>query len=367
MTSKIVTLVLVILLPTWLTISSQAQIGDCKQSIICFNNSQWYAVCVPPLPPGVSECDGFDFTEYCWIPLYDCPPIPCPTCNGATASQPIDLATGNTYIEQSDIELPGLGGGLSLKRRWNSSPGTASYGMFGHQWSSNFEEQVYVGDDHMIKHSRGDGSIWTYGFAKEWGPTGGTPAFRPAAPLNTGATMLYTGYIEGRPSWTITAKSGEIRMFSDPYFTIPPGNLTFPTPTRLVGVVDRNGNATTFSYDINTHLLTTVTDPASRHLYFSYGTIVVGGVGVSLVTAVTSDFGVSLSYQYDGQANLIKVTKPDNTFVSYEYTAAGLLTAVKDSAGKILESHTYDSFGRGLTSSRAGGVESVTVSYPVSN
>jgi YD repeat-containing protein len=91
-------------------------------------------------------------------------------------------------------------------------------------------------------------------------------------------------------------------------------------------------------------------------MYFSYG-------AGSLVTSVTSDFGVSLSYQYDNLGNLVKVTKPDNTFMSFEYSPAGLLTAVKDSSGKILESHTYDILGRGITSSRAGNVDSVTVSY----
>lgn len=32
--------------------------------------------------------------------------------------------------------------------------------------------------------------------------------------------------------------------------------------------------------------------------------------------------------------------------------------------GKLLEGHTYDPQGRGLTSTRANGVDSVTVSYP---
>ena len=42
---------------------------------------------------------------------------------------------------------------------------------------------------------------------------------------------------------------------------------------------------------------------------------------------------------------------------------APLITAVTDSNGKILESHTYDGLGRGLTSSRANGVEAVSVTY----
>jgi len=41
-----------------------------------------------------------------------------------------------------------------------------------------------------------------------------------------------------------------------------------------------------------------------------------------------------------------------------------LITAVKDTAGKILKFHTYDSQGRGLTSPRANGVESIAASYP---
>lgn len=79
---------------------------------------------------------------------------------------------------------------------------------------------------------------------------------------------------------------------------------------------------------------------------------------------MTSDFGVSLSYAYDQLGRLIKVTKPDTTTVSFQYDNNGYITAVLDNSGKILESHTYDSSGRGLTSSRAGGAEGITVSYP---
>jgi YD repeat-containing protein len=79
---------------------------------------------------------------------------------------------------------------------------------------------------------------------------------------------------------------------------------------------------------------------------------------------VTSDVAVSTSYVYDGLGRLTQFTKPDNTSISFEYNAQSLITAVKDYDNKILESHTYDALGRGLTSSRAGGVGSVTVSYP---
>lgn len=112
--------------------------------------------------------------------------------------------------------------------------------------------------------------------------------------------------------------------------------------------------------------LTTVTDPAGRHLNFTYsGT-------TYLATGVSSDTGVSLTYSYDGNGRLLQVTRPDQSKLNFEYdsdpyfyaqTANPYITAVKDGNGKVLESHTYDCYGRGLTASSAGGVGAVTITY----
>jgi YD repeat-containing protein len=160
------------------------------------------------------------------------------------------------------------------------------------------------------------------------------------APKNAGATLSL-----GTSSWTLTLKNGEQRQFNS-------------ATGRLIAIIDRNGNTTQLTYDTSDRLVT-VTDAASRHLYFAYS-----GTSNTLVTSVASDVGLSLSYSYDNQGRLIKVTKPDQSTLSFEYNAQSLITVVRDADGKILESHTYDSFGRGLTSSRAGGVGSVTISYP---
>ena len=47
---------------------------------------------------------------------------------------------------------------------------------------------------------------------------------------------------------------------------------------------------------------------------------------------------------------------------TYDSNSA-MITSVTDGDGKLLESHTYDAANRGLTSSRAGGVDLVTASY----
>ena len=130
-----------------------------------------------------------------------------------------------------------------------------------------------------------------------------------------------------------------------------------PSTGVLTAIIDRNGNMTRISYDANGRL-STVTDPASRHLYFNYPG------GSNLVSSVTSDFGVSLSYTYDGQGRLTQITKPDLTTVTLTYDAQSNITAVTDQNGKILESHTYNANGQGLTSSQANGVNALSVTYP---
>jgi YD repeat-containing protein len=295
----------------------------------------------PNAPGWYGEC--FQYAYTCPTPPTPPPTAPSgtgpgPSCPSCSAGHPINLTNGNTYIQQTDIQIPGIGGGLVLSRTWNSiwppSQSAMNSGLFGVNWRSAYEERVFSVAGGTAEYARADGSFWSFLLY-------GSPAtFHVVAPANGRATLAY-----GASQWTLTFDNGEQRVFDN-------------TSGSLVAIVDRNGNTTQLSYD-GTGRLVTVTDPASRHLYFAYGSSASG-----LVTSITSDLGISLSYLYDSQGRLIQVTKPDQTIVSFEYDSNSLITAVKDSDGKILESHTYDSKSRGLTSSRANGVEAVTVSYP---
>jgi YD repeat-containing protein len=260
----------------------------------------------------------------------------CPNCGS-----PISLADGNTYIEQTDVRLPGLSGGLTLTRTWNSKwPSTQSSsqtGIFGPNWRSTFEERVFTGADGYFKYSRGDGNFWSFAS----GSNG-----KVVAPANVVATLTLVEPSGNQSTWywLIAFQNGEQRTFA-----YASGLLT--------AIIDRNGNTTQVVYD-STSRLATITDPAGRHLYFGYPT------GSNLVTSVTSDVGLSLSYSYDTQGRLKQVTKPDLTTISFQYDSNSFISAVLDSESKVLESHTYDSTGRGLTSSRANGVEAVSITYP---
>ncbi len=305
----------------------------------------WYSFssgCQPPLPAGVFNC-GIEgpWVFTCNVVSDVCaqPKSWCPTCGkgGASGGGPINLTNGNTYIQETDLRLAGLGGGLTLERTWNSivpaEESAFQSGMFGLNWRSTYEERVFQGSGEAsgyMVYLRADGGLWYFN-------SNGTLV----APTNQSATLTR----QGNTSWTITFQNGEKRVFSY-------------TTGSLISLVDRNGNTTTLTYDA-TNRLTTVTDPALRHLYFSYAS-----GSSTLATGVTSDFGVSLSYAFDNQGRLAQVTEPDQSTLNFDYNSQSLIADVKDSQGVILESHTYDSGGRGLTSSRANGVDAVTVSYP---
>lgn len=356
------TLIVVAILLTILSDNGKAQNGIYSCSVynqLAARNSNncmfmWQSDGLPDLnsPPTQVCCNpfGVPWGEACLAPRPSCgvppgaAPETCLSCNqGKTVqvSAPVDLATGNTYIAQLDLSIPGLGGGLSLSRTWNSllPARQNSYPfMFGTGWRSTYEERlIFVSGDGYVKYLRADGSVWSFAPIS----LGTTSIYKAAAPADDTTTTI----TNGTPSWTLTAKSGEKRLFD-------------ATTGALMSIIDRNGNATLLSYD-SANRLATVTDAASRHLYFHYS-----DGSSTLVSSVTSDVGLSTAYAYDGQGRLTQFTKPDNTSVSFEYNAQSLITAVKDYDSKILESHTYDAVGRGLTSSRAGGVGSVTVTYP---
>ncbi len=252
---------------------------------------------------------------------------------------PINLSSGNTFFTQTDVNVPGLGGGLTLSRTWNSlvPPGVAPVGLFGNHWVSSYEERIFVDSDQLVKSSSGYGDVSAFGVITLFAP-GPTTTYGLIAPKNGGASLVSDG-----TQLTLTAKSGEKKIFS-----VATG--------LLLSISDRNGNTTQLTYDSSSRL-TSVADAAGRHLYFSYTQ--------NLVTGVSSDFGISLSYTYDGM-ELSRVTRPDNTYVTFERTyLAGSLQSLtmKDQDGKVLESHTFASIGRGRSSQRANGFDAMSVDY----
>lgn len=318
---------------------------SCTSTEACSTYSQWNAACLPV--PHLIAYDWYTvgtYTANATAKTTACAPATeCASCRAAQTTRPIDLATGDTYFSQTDVRIPGLGGGLTLERTWNSLPFGFVSGMFGHGWTSNFEESVFIGSDHYLKYLRSDGGVWSFG-VKGW-DNDGWPTYGVAGSAGQVATMTQVGPQQQKGSWILALQNGETRTFD-------------MSTGKLLSITDRNGNTTVLGHDASGRLLN-VTDPGGRHISFSYQGF--------LVTGVTSSVGISLSYTYDGYGRLSQVTEPDNTTISYQYNDPNpnLITAILDSNGKVIESHTYNSCAQGVSSSRAGGVEALTISYPL--
>jgi len=281
-----------------------------------------------------------NFSMMCFGELSQCAvPKDCPDCQNTTASHPISLTTGNTFFSETDVRVAGLGGGLTITRTWNSmwpaSESASQVGFFGSNWRSTYEERIFQGSDGFVKYSRGDGGFWSF--------PQGPGTVHLAAPTNVIATLSQNG-----SQWTVTFQNGEQRIFSF-------------TSGLLTSIVDPNGNTTQVAYDA-TARLQTVTDPASRQLTFSY----TNSSFPRLITKVTysADTALTVSYSYDTQGRIQKVTEQDGSTLNFAYDSNSLISSITDAQGKVIESHTYDTKGRGKTSSLAAGVNGVTVTYP---
>jgi len=346
---KAVTLIAVVVCVWSLRCAGQA--NSCISIVSCENNNFYgsSAGC-SPTPPASSygwfttapdEAQGQVKNNSCAPPASS----DCPTCAG----RGIDLSSGNSSVSQTDLQIPGLGGGLTLARTWTSiwsrAGGGVGIGLFGSGWRSTYDEVIFVGSDGYMKYARADGGIVSLGFSGRDNSGNSNPQFSVAGGATGNQTLTLTQLAS---NWTLVFQNGEQRVFD-------------MTSGKLLAITDRNGNSTNLTYDASFRLIK-VTDPASRHLYFSYSS-----PSSYVVSAVTSDAGISLSYSYDSLGRLSQYTKPDNTKVSFQYNDPNpnLITAVLDNNGKVLESHTYNSCGQGLTSSRAGGVEAITVTYPL--
>lgn len=257
----------------------------------------------------------------------------------AACGEPIDATTGNTYVTAQDLNIPGLGGGIGLSRIWNSLLTLAGppsvVGMFGDSWRSNYEELIQQPDTSTLRYWRGDGSAWDFTFVAGTG-------YVLLKPSDEHASLVYDS---GAGVVSITFKDGSVRRFDSTH------NYS------LTSITDRNGNATSLTYDSSARLLQ-VLAPFGAALSFQYQ----NAAFPSLVTSVTSPAG-NVNYTYDANQRLTSVAYADASGMTYAYDSNSLLTSVTDSLGHLIEGHTYDTFRRGLTSTRGSGADSINLAY----
>jgi RHS repeat-associated protein len=254
-----------------------------------------------------------------------------PDCVGV--GKPVNVTNGNMYLQQTDYRLPGIGEGLEITRTYNSNNQTA--GLFGYGWSSIFDESVVTYGTNLLRLNLEDGRAVYLSRSSANSP------YLPASPLN-----FYGQIVKNVDnSYTLTFKDGRVHQFN--------------TNGRLVSFADRNGNTTTLTLNGSGNP-TTITDPSGRTITLTYDSY-------TKIATISDSMGTVATYAHAFWNRLTSVTYADGSKYVFTDVFSGnnvYITTVKDALNNVLESHTYDSQGRAVTSEVAGnGTERYTLNY----
>ncbi len=251
-----------------------------------------------------------------------------PPSGPKAVGEPVDVTTGNMYLQQVDHVLPGAGHQIHVQRTYNSQ--STSTGLFGKGWATAYDESLQIYDANTIRLKEADGRA-TY-FGRSIGSSG--PFLALEGDFHGQITPNAGGY-------ALSLKDGSVHQFN--------------STGRLLSLSDPNGNLTSLQYNLSGKL-SSVTDPFGRILSFLVN---LNGRVISIADTT----GIIADYTYGGGGELLTVTYADNSGYVFAYDSALRLTSVSDKLGNVLEAHAYDSQGRATTSQKHGGVELYTLTY----
>ena len=262
------------------------------------------------------------------------PPQPsCPAPN-PNVGEPVNVMNGNVWLDQIDAVVPGAVG-LAFGRSYNSGTvliTTSNPGALGRGWSFSYGRTLNFLSPTLIKLRQDDGQVLYF--------------------EDQNADLLFPAtYPKWEESSILKTGSTYVRSF------VAGGSEAYDAQGRLVSITDAIGNTRTLTRDTNGRLLS-INAPSGRSLTFAYN-------ASGRISSLSGPDGPIATYRYtpDVWAMLARVTYRDGTGYSFAYDGSGRLLSVTDLAGVVVEQHTYDAAGRGLTSSLADGREKYTLAY----
>jgi RHS repeat-associated protein len=215
---------------------------------------------------------------------------------------PVSCATGNFSEAQTDLTVGGRGVGLDLKRTYNSQAAAAGeQGVFGYGWTGSFSDRLVVNKTNKVTTLyQANGS--TVPFTEGTGESFTAPVWTQDT-LSGGEGTGYTLTLANQTKYKFAGASG-----------------------RLENVTDRNGNATTLTYNEAGRLIT-ITDPATRTIKLTYN-------GEGLVESAEDPMKHVVKYTYEG-GNLKSVTQPAEAGLrwQFKYDTSHQMTEMTDGRG----------------------------------
>jgi RHS repeat-associated protein len=261
-------------------------------------------------------------------------------------SDPIDVATGDMILTQTDITLPGALP-LVLERTHLSSYRIGRF--FGPSWASTLDQRLEL-DDQGVAFVTEDGAILLYPVPQPGVPA--LPSHGPRWPLEW----------DGQPASPLrvtNTDTGHTLHFT----TVPGAKATSggPMALPLTEVTDRNGNAYAITYN-DDGVPAEVRHSGGYHLNLSSdnGRI----TALRLQDPATPDEPGTLvrRYGYDATNNLTDVTNSSGLPHRFTYDTVGRITSWTD-RNDTTYAYTYDQRGRCVATHGSDGFLSSTFAY----
>lgn len=142
--------------------------------------------------------------------------------------EPVNLNTGNFYMDQTDATMNELGGAFSIGRGYNSLSADLN-SMFGRGWSFSLDQGLYPAKDGELIYTRGDGSYLYF------------------TPNGDGTYTAPTGYVYSLKEITYTVKAADGKTITEKGWQITDASqnvMMFDKYGILKSITDVNGFVT---------------------------------------------------------------------------------------------------------------------------
>ncbi|MDR3412318.1 MAG: kelch repeat-containing protein [Formivibrio sp.] len=273
---------------------------------------------------------------------YNAPPI-SPIPNNPADAEPVDLQTGLFVYHKTDLVLNDVIPVILQRTYRQGDTVSRSFGI-----GTNMDYDMFmVGDDiytpqgytyqdliladgGRVHFTRISPCLGTNGYCDY---ANATYAATSTTTDFYGATLAWvTSDVGDYGSWTLTKKDGTVYYFPDST------DSTNPRQAAPTGMIDRHGNALTFTRDSKSNL-TRIASPNGRWMQFTYDS-------VNRVVQAQDNAGRSTSYTYNDAGYLATATNANGGVTTYTYDSDGNMVSIQDPRGIVYLQNQYDSNDR---------------------
>lgn len=277
--------------------------------------------------------------------------------------EPINMSTGDFYLEHTDFTIPELDKEFKFSRSYNSI-GRIIRSDFGYGFNSLVNDRLMVDSDGTVIHFALDGGGETYRTNRD-GTYSANKGHNILKAVKDESGMSYADdeYDDSGDTTNLPDGDEGLSVGGSNYWQLiyeDESIATYSGYGTLLSKVDKRGLTYTYNYD-NKYRVTSIGLPSGISIRFTYN-------NDNLISKVTLPDNTYITYEYDAYKNLIKVIDAENRTATYRYDDNGvdaskhLMTSWYDADNIRQVLNTYDSSGRVVKQIDANGNES-TIRY----